>query len=51
MDWAALILTEFTHGDRRIAHPIGKAPFIVIPAQHAHQLAIDDLRLRQIKSR
>src|SRR5215510_12463474 len=39
------------HGDGGVRHTVGEAPFIVIPGEHAHQIAVHDLRLIHVESR
>src|SRR5438477_331508 len=34
------LLQQFPHRDGRVRHPVGKAPFIVVPRHHPHQRAV-----------
>src|ERR1700761_5457932 len=35
----------------RVEHAVGEAPLVVIPREHLHQRAVDDLRQRGIEDR
>src|SRR5690606_16807759 len=37
------------HGDCGVAHPVGEAPLVIVPAQHTHEGAVNHLRLGQIE--
>src|SRR5215469_11486379 len=46
-----LLLAQFADQRGGFDHAIGEAPFVVVPAQHAHEALVDDLGLGQIKAR
>src|SRR5690606_16416199 len=42
---------ELAHRHRGVGHAVGKAPFVVVPGQHAHEPALDHLSLLQVEGR
>ena len=42
-------LDQLAHRHRGVRHAIGKSPLIVVPAQNAHQCAVDDLGLGEVE--
>src|SRR5580693_9578655 len=42
---------ELAHRNCGIDHPIGEAPFVVVPRHHAHQRAVDHLGLIHVEDR
>jgi hypothetical protein len=44
-------LDEFAHRNSSVAHPVREAPFVVIPRQDAHHIAVQNLGLVQMEDR
>ena len=47
----AASLAELAHRNRGVDHPIGEAPFVVVPRHHAYQRAVDNLGLVHVEDR
>src|SRR6185503_1809298 len=43
-----LNLAKLPHRPGRIDHPVREAPFVVVPADHAHQRAVEHRRLQAV---
>ena len=42
---ASCALEQLAHGDGGVGHAVGEAPFIVVPREHRHEGAVENLGL------